>query len=76
MRLTMVAGAIVCRDGNLLKVGKAALKAEARTIMETHRADRATAAADADRLHPRCRTMHLKAAADFSMTRWAHPKGL
>jgi cytosine/adenosine deaminase-related metal-dependent hydrolase len=76
VRLTMVAGEIVCRDGRLLSVDEEALKAEARTIMEGHRAALAEAAADADRLHPHYRAMYLKAvAADVGMNRWARPKG-
>jgi cytosine/adenosine deaminase-related metal-dependent hydrolase len=77
VRMTMVAGQMLMRDGRLLVVDEEAIKAEARAIMEGHRADLATAAADADRLHPFYREMYLKAAAtDVGMDRWARPRGL
>jgi cytosine/adenosine deaminase-related metal-dependent hydrolase len=76
VRMTMVAGKIVMRDGCLTCVDEAAMKAEARAIMEGHRDDLAAAAIDADRLHPSYREMYLKAvAADVGMDRWARPKG-
>jgi len=76
VRLTMVAGEIVCRDGRLTRVDEEALKAEARTHMEAHREDLAKAARDADRLHPHYRAMYLKAAGtDVGMERRALPKG-
>lgn len=76
VRLTMVAGEVVCSEGRLLLVDEDAMKAEARMMMEGHRADLALAAADADRLHPHYRAMYLKAAAaDVGMDRWARPQG-
>jgi cytosine/adenosine deaminase-related metal-dependent hydrolase len=76
VRLTMVAGDIVCRDGRLLTVDEESVKAEARAIMAGHREALASAAADADRLHPHYRAMYLKAAAaDVGMDRWARPRG-
>lgn len=77
VRMTMVAGEIVMRDGILLTVDEAAIKAEARMIMERHRPILAEAAAAADRLQPHYRAMYLKAAsAKVGMDRWAHPKGI
>ena len=76
VRLTMVAGEIVCRDGRLTAVDEEALKAEARTIMAAHRDDLAQAARDADRLHPHYRAMYLKANdVEVGMERRALPKG-
>ncbi len=76
VRLTMVAGEVVCRDGRLTTVDEEALKAEARAIMAAHREDLAEASRDADRLHPFYRAMYLKAAGvDVGMERWALPKG-
>jgi cytosine/adenosine deaminase-related metal-dependent hydrolase len=76
VRMTMVAGDIVMRDGQLKNVDEEAIKAEARMIMEGHRADLAAAAIDADRLHGSYREMYLKSVAtDVGMDRWARPKG-
>jgi 5-methylthioadenosine/S-adenosylhomocysteine deaminase len=76
VRLTMVAGEIVCRDGRLTQVDEEAMKAEARTIMDAHREDLATAACEADQLYPHYRAMYLKAAeTDVGMDRWARPQG-
>lgn len=75
VRLTMVAGEIVMRDGLLLGVDEAAIKAEARAIMARHRDVLAEAARAADRLHPHFREMYLRAAsADVGMDRWARPR--
>lgn len=74
VRLTMVAGEVVMRDGVLLTVDEEALKAEAREMMQAYRADIAAADADARRLDPYYRAMYLKAAArDVGMQRWLGP---
>jgi 5-methylthioadenosine/S-adenosylhomocysteine deaminase len=74
VRLTMVAGEIVMRDGRLLTVDEAAIKAEARAIMGEHAAAFAEANAAARELDPFYRAMYLKSARqDVGMNRWATP---
>jgi cytosine/adenosine deaminase-related metal-dependent hydrolase len=72
VRLTMVAGEVVMRDGRLTKVDEGALKREARAIHEAQRATLAEADAAARKLDPFYREMYLRAAArDVGMNRWA-----
>ncbi|OYU47628.1 MAG: 5-methylthioadenosine deaminase [Rhizobiales bacterium PAR1] len=74
VRLTMVAGEVVMRDGVLTRVDEAALKREARAMMAEFRQNSAEADAAAARLLPYYREMVLKAAGrDVGMQRWAGP---
>lgn len=74
VRLTMVAGEVVMRDGVLTRVDEAALKREARAMMAKFSQNSAEADAAAARLLPYYREMYLKAAArDVGMQRWAGP---
>jgi 5-methylthioadenosine/S-adenosylhomocysteine deaminase len=73
VRLTMVAGDIVMRDGLLLNVDERAIRAEARVLMAECVIDFAGADAAARELDPFYRAMYLKAAAqDVGRNRWAH----
>jgi cytosine/adenosine deaminase-related metal-dependent hydrolase len=63
VRLTMVAGRIVYRDGRLLHVDEAALRREARTHAERLGAAQAAAEAAAADWLPYYRQMYLQAAA-------------
>lgn len=72
VRLTMVAGEVVMRDGVLTRVDEAALKREAREIMAAFSRTSAEADAAAARLVPHYREMYRKAVArDVGMQRWA-----
>jgi 5-methylthioadenosine/S-adenosylhomocysteine deaminase len=73
VRLTMVAGEIVMRDGVLLTVDEKAARAEARAMMASFAADFAKADAAARELDPFYRQMYLKAAeCDVGMNRWGN----
>jgi cytosine/adenosine deaminase-related metal-dependent hydrolase len=74
VRLTMVAGDVVMRDGKLTMVDEDALKREARAFHEGRRDMLLQADAEARRLDPFYREMYLRAAArDVGMNRWAGP---
>ncbi|MBN8535214.1 MAG: amidohydrolase family protein [Rhizobiales bacterium] len=74
VRLTMVAGEIVMRDGVILNVDEKAIKAEARAIMAELAGDFAQAHSAARELDAYYRAMYLKAAqTEIGMNRWAHP---
>ena len=74
VRLTMVAGRVVMRDGILITVDEAAIKREARVLMAEFNAGSAEADAAARRLEPYYREMvRLSAARDVGMQRWAGP---
>ncbi len=69
--MTMVAGRIVVRDGRILTVDEAALKAEIRQVWGDYSADFARVDAHARRLLPYYRAMYDRAVAeDVGMTRW------
>lgn len=73
VRLTMVAGEIVMRDGKLLTVDEKAIRAEARALMAEYAADFARADAAARELDPFYREMYRRAAAyDVGMNRWGN----
>jgi 5-methylthioadenosine/S-adenosylhomocysteine deaminase len=73
VRLTMVAGGVVMRDGRLLTVDEEAIKAEAREYAYAMARETGQATDVAGRLEPYYRAMYLKAAAtDVGMERWAH----
>jgi cytosine/adenosine deaminase-related metal-dependent hydrolase len=72
VRLTMVAGRIVARDGRLLTIDEAALRAEARALFAARRPALAAARAEAAVLLPYYEAMYRRAAAeDVGMQRWA-----
>jgi 5-methylthioadenosine/S-adenosylhomocysteine deaminase len=74
VRLTMVAGEVVMRDGVLTRVDEAALKREARDMMKAFNQNSAAAEAAAARLLPYYREMVMKVAArDVGIERWAGP---
>jgi 5-methylthioadenosine/S-adenosylhomocysteine deaminase len=69
--MTMVAGRIVVRDGKLLTVNEAALKAEIREAMRDYQAIFARIDAHAQTLLPYYREMYERAVTqDVGMTRW------
>ena len=69
--MTMVAGRIVVRDGKLLTVDEASLKAEIREAMRDYQTTFARIDAHAQRLLPYYREMYERAVAqDVGMTRW------
>jgi len=71
VRLTMVAGKIVMRDGELLTVDEVALKAEIREAMSEYKTTFAQVDAHAQTLLPYYREMYERALArDVGMTRW------
>jgi 5-methylthioadenosine/S-adenosylhomocysteine deaminase len=71
VRLTMVAGRIVMRDGRLTTLDEKAIRAEARVLAAESAADFVKADAIARELDPYYRAMYLKAAArDVGMNRW------
>lgn len=71
VRLTMVAGKVVMRDGRVLTVDEDAIKREIRALMPDWRAQMADALAAARELEPHYRAMYLRAArAPVGMNRW------
>ena len=60
--LTMAAGRVVFREGKLLTVDEAALRAEARSLFDAKMASLRSAAVDAERMHPHYRAMVAEAA--------------
>jgi cytosine/adenosine deaminase-related metal-dependent hydrolase len=75
VRLTMVAGRIVCRDGRLLTVDEDAIKREARDLAATLAFDSGAADAAAAELMPYYREMYLRAmASDVGLERRAPPR--
>jgi len=69
--MTMVAGRIVMRDGKLLTVDEAALKAEIRDAMRDYQATFSRIDAHAQTLLPYYREMYERAVAqNVGMTRW------
>jgi 5-methylthioadenosine/S-adenosylhomocysteine deaminase len=72
VRMTIVGGRVVFEDGKLLTVDEAAIKAEARALMQEYRAASAPALEAARALEPYYRDMYLKAArSDVGFSRWA-----
>ncbi|MCX5578553.1 amidohydrolase family protein [Kaistia terrae] len=72
--MTMVAGRIVMRDGKILTVDEAALKAEIREAMREHESTFGRIQEHAARLLPHYRAMYEKALAhDVGMMRWVPP---
>jgi len=71
VRMTMVAGRIVVRDGKLLTVDEAALKAEIREAVREYHPTFARIEAHAQTLLPYYREMYQRAVAqDVGMNRW------
>lgn len=71
VRLTMVAGRIVFRDGAVTTLDEKALRAEARALFDSRRPALDAARRSADRWLPAYRAMVAKAAArDVGFTRW------
>jgi 5-methylthioadenosine/S-adenosylhomocysteine deaminase len=76
VRLTMVAGRIVHRDGRLLTLDEDAIKREARELAAQLAAEAGVADAAAAELMPYYREMYLRAMnADIGMERRAPPRG-
>ena len=72
--LTMVAGEIVMQDGKLLTVDEEALKAEARELMKSYRAELEKTQGSVHELEPYYREMYLRCAAmDVGMNYWVSP---
>lgn len=70
VRMTMVAGEVVMRDGQVLNVDEEAVKREAREILEEMRPMLGQASQAAARLEPYYRDMYLKSArTDVGMNR-------
>jgi cytosine/adenosine deaminase-related metal-dependent hydrolase len=75
VRLTMVAGRVVCRDGRLLTVDEDAIKREARDLAAALAFDAGAADAAAAELMPYYREMYLRAmASDVGLERRAPPR--
>ena len=71
VRLTMVAGEIVAKDGKILTVDEEAIKAEARELMKVYGIELDKARESAAKLEPYYREMYMQAAAmDVGMNRW------
>ena len=71
--MTMVAGRILVRDGKLLTVDEAAIKAEIRQAMRDYQATFARIDAHARTLLPYYREMYKRALAqNVGMNRWVH----
>jgi len=71
--LTMVAGEVVMRDGNVLKIDEEAVKCEARELMNEYRPALDLAAASAEKLEPYYREMYQRAVDDdVGLNRWAN----
>jgi 5-methylthioadenosine/S-adenosylhomocysteine deaminase len=69
--MTMVAGRIVMRDGKLLTVDEATLKAEIRDVMKDYKSTFERIEAHAQTLLPYYREMYERAVAqDVGMNRW------
>jgi 5-methylthioadenosine/S-adenosylhomocysteine deaminase len=69
--MTMVAGRIVMRDGKLLTVDEATLKAEVREAVREYQPTFAHIEAHAQTLLPYYREMYERAVAqDVGMSRW------
>jgi 5-methylthioadenosine/S-adenosylhomocysteine deaminase len=74
--MTMVAGRIVVRDGKLLTVDEAAIKAEIREAMRDYHATFERIDAHAQTLLPYYREMYERALAqNVGMNRWVYPDG-
>lgn len=72
VRLTMVAGKVVCEHGRLLTIDEAAIKREARALAAERASEAGAARAAADELMPYYRAMYERAAArDVGLDRWA-----
>ena len=77
VRLTMVAGEIVMRDGRLLTVDEEAIKDEARDYAQAMANEMEKATATARKLEPYYRAMYLKSAAtDVGMNRWVNTRDM
>ena len=72
VRMTMVAGRILVRDGRVCSVDEEGIKEEAREFARAHAHDQAVSQKTAAGLEPYYREMYLRAAAtDVGMNRWA-----
>jgi 5-methylthioadenosine/S-adenosylhomocysteine deaminase len=71
VRMTIVAGRVVCENGRITTVDEPALRAEMRELMAAGRVEQQSAAREAARLEPYYREMVLRAASqDVGMNRW------
>jgi len=71
VRMAIVAGEVVMQEGQVLTVDEAAIKAEARELMQEYYADLDTVTHHANRLEPYYREMYLKATTqEVGMNRW------
>jgi 5-methylthioadenosine/S-adenosylhomocysteine deaminase len=71
VRLTMIAGEIVCRDGHVLTIDEGSIRDEAREIAGRNAAVIEKVRRNADLLAPYYRDMYLRAAAhDVGFNRW------
>jgi 5-methylthioadenosine/S-adenosylhomocysteine deaminase len=71
VRMTMVAGRAVMRDGRVLSVDEDAIKREVRALMPGWRAQMEEALAAARELEPHYRAMYLRAASTpVGISRW------
>jgi len=74
--MTMVAGRIVARDGKLLTVDEAALRAEIREAVPQYQSTFERIEAHAQSLFPYYREMYRRAVArDVGMSRWLNDEG-
>lgn len=72
VRLTMVAGRVVCENGRLLTVDEDAIKRKARALAAENAKEAGAARAAAEELMPYYRAMYERAAArDVGFSRWA-----
>jgi len=71
VRMVMVAGEIVARDGEILTVDEEAIKAEARELMQEYSKELKRAEQAAEKLLPYYHEMYMRAARrDVGMNRW------
>jgi 5-methylthioadenosine/S-adenosylhomocysteine deaminase len=74
VRFTIVAGRVVFENGSPAGLDARAIRQEARSLMERHRATLGQAKEQAARLEPYYRRMYLRAAStDVGMSRWLTP---
>ena len=73
VRMTMVAGKILVREGRVCSVDEESIKREAREFTRAYSDELAKAQASATELEPYYREMYLRAAAtDVGINRWGH----
>ncbi|MCB9420016.1 MAG: amidohydrolase family protein [Ardenticatenaceae bacterium] len=71
VRLTIVAGQVVMKDGQLLTIDEKAIKQEARELMKEYKIELTKAAEAAAKLEPYYREMYLRSTAvNVGMNRW------